>query len=38
MLKNKKTIISMIIIVMAFSVFVSYNVFFRNDKVEALSK
>ena len=38
MLKNKKTIISMIIIILTFAIFISYNIFFRNNEVEALSK
>lgn len=38
MFKNKKTIISMIIIILVFAIFISYNIFFRNNKVEALSK
>ena len=38
MLKNKKTIISMITIILAFAIFISYNIFFRNNEVEALSK
>lgn len=38
MLKNKKTIISMIVIILAFAIFISYNMFFRNNEVEALSK
>ena len=37
MLKNKKTIIS-IIIILTFAIFISYNIFFRNNEVEALSK
>ena len=38
MLKNKKTIISMITIILVFAIFISYNMFFRNNEVEALSK
>ena len=38
MLKNKKTIISMIIIILTFAIFISYNMFFRNNEVDALSK
>ena len=38
MLKNKKTIISMIVIILTFAIFISYNMFFRNNEVEALSK
>ena len=38
MLKNKKTIISMIVIILVFAIFISYNMFFRNNEVEALSK
>ena len=38
MLKNKKAIISIVAIILVFTVFVSYNVFFRNSEVEALSK
>ena len=38
MFKNKKTIISMGIIFIVFTIFLSYNIFFRNDNVEALSK
>ena len=38
MLKNKKTIILMIIIILTFAIFISYNIFFRNNEVEALSK
>ncbi len=38
MLKNKKTIISIIVIILTFTIFISYNTFFRNNKVEALSK
>ncbi len=35
---NKKTIWSMIIITLVFSVFFSYQIFFRNNETEALSK
>ena len=38
MLKNKKTIISMIIIILTFAIFISYNIFLINNEVEALSK
>ena len=38
MLKNKKTIISMIVIILVFAIFISCNMFFRNNEVEALSK
>lgn len=38
MLKNKKTIIAMTLITLAFSIFLFYNMFFRNNKVEALSR
>lgn len=38
MLKNKKTIISTITIILVFAIFISYNMFFRNNEVEALSK
>ena len=38
MLKNKKTIISTITIILVFTIFISYNIFFRNNEVEALSK
>ncbi len=36
--KNKKKIIMMVVIVLAFSLFISYNIFFRNNELEALSK
>lgn len=36
--KKQKTIISMIIIILTFAIFISYNIFFRNNEVEALSK
>ena len=38
MFKNKKTIISMITIILVFAIFISYNMFFRNNEVDALSK
>ena len=38
MRKNKKQIIMMIMIILAFSLFISYNIFFRNNELEALSK
>lgn len=38
MLKNKKRIIMMLIITITFSLFISYNIFFRNNELEALSK
>ncbi len=38
MRKNKKKIIMMIIIMLTFSLFISYNIFFRNNELEALSK
>ena len=38
MRKNKKQIIMMIIIMLTFSLFISYNIFFRNNELEALSK
>lgn len=36
--KNKRTIWAMIIITLTFSLFFSYNIFFRNNESEALSK
>ena len=38
MLKNRKRIIMMLIIFFTFSLFISYNIFFRNNELEALSK
>ncbi len=38
MQKNRKRIIMMIIIIATFSLFISYNIFFRNNELEALSK
>ncbi|MGN1269752.1 MAG: spore cortex-lytic enzyme [Clostridia bacterium] len=38
MFKNKKVIVTMAVITITFSIFLFYNVFFRNDNVEALSK
>ena len=38
MFKNKKTIISIIVIILVFAIFISYNIFFRNNEVEALSR
>lgn len=35
---NKKAIWAMIIIMLAFSLFLSYQIFFRNNEIEALSK
>lgn len=37
-IKNKRTIWAMIIITLAFSLFFSYQIFFRNNETEALSK
>ncbi len=36
--KNKKRIITVIILFIIFTIFVSYNIFFRNNEAEALSK
>ena len=36
MTKNK--MIAMLIITLTFSIFISYNIFFRNNELEALSK
>lgn len=38
MKKNRKRIISIISISLVFILFISYNIFFRNDTVDALSK
>ena len=38
MQKNKKTLIGMIVIIITFSIFISYNIFFKNNEVDALSK
>ena len=37
-MKNKKRIIAVIILFITFTIFVSYNIFFRNNEAEALSK
>lgn len=37
-IKNKKTIWAMLIITLAFGIFFSYQIFFRNNESEALSK
>lgn len=36
--KNKKGLVAMLVITFVFSIFLSYQIFFRNNEVEALSK
>ena len=38
MQKNEKTLIGMIVIIITFSIFISFNIFFKNNEVDALSK